>query len=204
LELIPTQEEVLKVLRDTGALRKGHFEYSSGLHSEEYLNPALALRYYQHARTLGVALSRKVRAHTELRAMIGDLSIVAPDASGIPVAYAVCEALRANQVYWAERDGPDQPLRYRQGVGEKRGEKVLMVDDILRTGKRLSELRKLVEDSGDQVMGLAVMIYQPNPDTISFDPLPFFYLVKMEGMYYRDAASCDLCAAGIPLEKVEG
>jgi orotate phosphoribosyltransferase len=177
LELIPTQEEVLKVLRDTGALRKGHFEYSSGLHSEEYLNPALALRYYQHARTLGVALSRKVRAHTELRAMIGDLSIVAPDASGIPVAYAVCEALRANQVYWAERDGPDQPLRYRQGVGEKRGEKVLMVDDILRTGKRLSELRKLVEDSGDQVMGLAVMIYQPNPDTISFDPLPFFYLV---------------------------
>ena len=53
-------------------------------------------------------------------------------------------------------------------------------------------------------MGLAVMIYQPNPDTISFDPLPFFYLVKMEGMYYRDAASCDLCAAGIPLEKVEG
>ena len=54
MELIPTQEEVLKVLRETGALRKGHFEYPSGLHSEEYLNPALALRYYQHARTLGV------------------------------------------------------------------------------------------------------------------------------------------------------
>jgi len=153
LELIPTQAEVTRLLQETGALRSGHFEYPSGLHSEEYVNVPLAMRYYQNARTLGVALSRKVRSHTELRAMIGDLSIVAPHASGIPVAYAVCEALRANQVYWAERAGPDLPLHYRPGVGEKKGEKVLMVDDILRTGRRMTELRRLVEESGDEVSG---------------------------------------------------
>ncbi|MBC8167565.1 MAG: phosphoribosyltransferase, partial [Bryobacteraceae bacterium] len=89
------------------------------------------------------------------------------------------------------------------GVGEKVGEKVLMVDDILRSGRRLTELRKLVEASGDEVVGLAVMIYQPNPESPSFDPLPFFYLAKLEGMYYRDAHSCELCKAGVPLEKVQ-
>lgn len=202
MELIPTQDEVVRLLKDTGALRRGHFEYPSGLHSEEYLNVPLAMRYYQHARTLGVALSRKVRFHTELRAMIAELSIVAPGAGGIPVAYAMCEALRANQVYWAEREDAGSPLHFRDGMSEKKGEKVLLVDDILRSGRKLTELRKMVEDMGDEVVGLAVMVYQPNPEAPSFDPLPFFYLARLEGMYYRDASSCDLCRAGIPLEKV--
>ncbi len=202
MELIPTQEEVLQLFRDCGAIRHGHFVTPSGLHSEIYLNVALAMRYYQNARTLGVALSRRVRAHTELRAMIPQLSVVSPGAPGIPVAYAVCEALRANQVYWAERDSPDQPLRFRQGVSEKVGEKVLMVDDILRTGRRLTELKSLVEQIGDQPVGLAVMVYQPNPETPSFEPLPFFYLARLEGRYWTNASDCELCKAGMPTEDV--
>src|ERR671920_2268611 len=109
-----TQEEVVSLLRQTGALRKGHFAYPNGLHSEEYLQVALAMRYYQHARTLSVGLSRKLRANTELRAMIPELSIVAPATGGLPIAYGVCEALRANQVYWAERENEHEPLRFRQ------------------------------------------------------------------------------------------
>jgi orotate phosphoribosyltransferase len=202
MELIPTQEEVIRLLRETGALRRGHFIYPSGLHSEEYLQLALAMRYYQHARTLGVALSRKVRAHTELRAMISELSIVAPGTGGIPVAYAVCEALRADQVYWAERDSTGQPLYFRKGVSEEKGEKVLMVDDMLRSGRRLSELRQLVERTGDEVVGLAVMVYQPNPDTATFDPLPFFYLARLEGRYWRNPQECELCKAGVPSEEI--
>lgn len=202
MELIPTQEEVIALLRETGALRKGHFEYPTGLHSEEYLQVALAMRYYQHARTLGVALSRLVRRNSELRAMIGDLSVVAPGFGGIPVAYAVCEALRAHQVYWAEKEEDDTGLYFRTGVSSQRGEKVLMVDDILRSGRRLTQLRNLVEASGDEVVGLAVMIYQPNPETASFGDLPMFYLAKLQGMYYQDAASCAMCKAGVPVEKV--
>ena len=204
MELIPTQEEVLHLLRKTGALRKGHFVYPSGLHSEEGLQLALAMRYYQNARTLGVALSRKVRAHTELRAMISDLSVVAPGASGVPVAYAVCEALRASQVYWAERDSPKDPLHFRQGVSAETGEKVLMVDDMLRSGRRLSELKRFVEQNGDAVVGLAVMVYQPNPETPSFDSLPFFYLARLEGRYWRNPEECELCKAGVPLEQITG
>ena len=104
MHLLPTQDEVVRVLRDTGALRDGHFEYTNGLHSNEYLQVPLAMRYYQHARMLSVGLSRLLRENAEIRAIIPELSIVAPANAGLPVAYGVCEALRARQVYWAERE----------------------------------------------------------------------------------------------------
>ncbi len=52
MHIIPTEKEVVAVLRETGALREGHFEYPSGLHSNEYLQVPLAMRYYQHQRML--------------------------------------------------------------------------------------------------------------------------------------------------------
>ena len=202
MELIPTHDEVVKLLRQTGALRNGHFSYPNGLHSEEYLQVALAMRYYQHAKVLTVGLSRKLRANSELRAMIPELSIVTPATGGLPVAYGVCEALRANQVYWAEREVPEQPMRFRQYMEAHKGEKVVLVDDILRTGSKLTQLKKLAEDAGAEVVGLGVMIYQPNPKTPSFDPLPLHYLARLDSHYYKDEASCDLCKRGVPLEKV--
>lgn len=202
MEIIPTQEEVIRLLRQTGALRTGHFVSPSGLHSEEGLQVAMAMRYYQHARTLGVALSRKVRAHSELRAMIGELSVVSPGTGGIPVAYSVCEALRAHQVYWAERDDPAGPLHFRQGVSAEKGEKVLIVDDMLRSGRRVAELKRIVEQNADEVVGIAVMVYQPTPDTPSFESLPFFYLARLTGRYWRSPEECELCKQGIPLERL--
>jgi orotate phosphoribosyltransferase len=202
MHLAPTHDEVVSLLRQTGALREGHFEYSNGLHSNEYLQVALAMRYYQHAKTLSVGLSRLLRANPELRTMIPDLSIVAPATGGLPVAYGVCEALRAHRVYWAEREDDGQPMRFRQYLDLVPGEKVLLVDDILRSGKKLTELKKLVEDHGGEVVALAVIIYQPNPHTPDFSPLPFYYLAKLDAMYYTDAATCDLCKKGVPVEKV--
>jgi orotate phosphoribosyltransferase len=202
MHLLPTQDEVVSILRDTGALRDGHFEYPNGLHSNEYLQVPLAMRYYQHARTLSVGLSRRLRANSEIRAMIPQLSIVAPATGGLPVAYGVCEALRAHQVYWAERQDDGLPLRFRQFLEQTPGESVVLVDDILRSGSNLSEMRTLLESRGATVMAVAVVIYQPTPRTKDFGSLPFYYLAKLEASYYTDAASCDLCKQGIPLEKV--
>ena len=202
MHLLPTQDEVVSILRDTGALRDGHFEYPNGLHSNEYLQVPLAMRYYQHARTLSVGLSRRLRANSEIRAMIPQLSIVAPATGGLPVAYGVCEALRAHQVYWAERQDDGLPLRFRQFLEQTRGESVVLVDDILRSGSNLSEMRTLLESRGATVMAVAVVIYQPTPRTKDFGSLPFYYLAKLEATYYTDAGSCDLCKHGVPLEKV--
>jgi orotate phosphoribosyltransferase len=203
MHLIPTQDEVVELLRKTGALRDGHFEYSNGLHSNEYLQVPLAMRYFQHAKVLSVGLSRHLRANPEIRAIIPQLSIVAPATGGLPVAYGVCAALQAHQVYWAEREDQHQPQRFRQYMEVNPGEQVLLVDDILRSGSKLSELKKLVESKGGQVVGMAVMIYQPNPRTMDFSPLPLYYLAKLDAIYYRDASECELCKHDIPVEKVE-
>jgi orotate phosphoribosyltransferase len=202
MHLIPTQEEVIDLLTNAGALRKGHYEYSNGLHANEFLQPALALRSYQTARTLGVGLSRKLRANHEIRAIIPQLSIIAPATAGLPVAYSVCEALRARQVYWAEKQNEGDSLRFRQYMDIQPGEQVLLVDDILRTGRKLSELKRLVETKGGQIVGIAVMVYQPNPKTFDFSPLPLYYLAELDAVYYKDAASCELCKQGVPVEKV--
>ena len=202
MHLLPTQDEVVGILRETGALRDGHFEYPNGLHSNEYLQVPLAMRNYQHARTLSVGLSRRLRANSEIRAMIPQLSIVAPATGGLPVAYGVCEALRAHQVYWAERNDDGLPLRFRQFLEQTPGESVVLVDDILRSGSNLSEMRTLLESRGATVMAVAVVIYQPTPRTKDFGSLPLYYLAKLDASYYTDAASCDLCKQGVPLERV--
>jgi orotate phosphoribosyltransferase len=202
MHLLPTQDEVVAILRETGALRDGHFEYPDGIHSNEYLQTPLVMRTYQHARTLSVSLSRLLRSNSEIRANISELSVVAPATGGLPVAYGVCEALRAKQVYWAERDAEDQPLRFRQFVSPEPGEQVILVDDILRSGNKLSEMRTLLEQSGARVVGLAVLIYQPTPHTRDFGKLPLYYLAKLSASYYADAAECELCKQGIPVQKV--
>lgn len=201
MDIIPTNTDVVHLLRKSGALRDGHFEYANGLHANEYLQVALAMRHYQDARVLTVGLARKLRANSELRALIPELSIVAPATGGLPVAYGVCEALQARQVYWAEREDGG-PLRFRSFLNVSPGEKVLLVDDILRSGTKLSELKKLVESSGGEVVGLAVMIYQPTPRTVGFGGIPFYYLCKLDAGYAQDAASCELCGRGVPLTKV--
>src|ERR1700732_4007877 len=113
MHLVPTQAEVMELLRRTGGLRKGHFEYSNGLHTDEYLQVALTMRHYQSAQILSVGLSRLIRAHADLRAMIPELSIVTPATGGLPVAYGVCEALRSHQVYWDEDVGANETMRFR-------------------------------------------------------------------------------------------
>src|SRR5712691_11812842 len=160
MHLVPTQDEVLALLRGTGGLREGHFEYSSGLHASEYLQVPLSMRYYQAAKILSVGLSRLLRAHADIRAMIPELSIVAPATGGLPVAYGICEALRAHQVYWAERNNDGEPLAFREFLQVRPGEKVLLVDDLLRTGRKLTQLKKLVEERGGEVVALAVIVSQ--------------------------------------------
>ena len=201
MHLVPTQAEVMELLRQTGGLRKGHFEYPNGLHTNEYLQVALTMRHYQSAKILSVGLSRLIRAHSDLRAMIPELSIVTPATGGLPVAYGVCEALRAQQVYWAEQDAGCQGMRFRQFLEIAPGEKVLLVDDILRTGSKLTELKKLVEDRGGEVVAIAVLIHQPEPGAATFGALPFYSLAHLDATYYKDAKSCDLCEKGVPVEK---
>ena len=201
MQLVPTRDDVLDLLIQTGGLRHGHFEYPNGLHANEHLQVAITMRHYDTAKILSVGLSRLIRTNPELRAMISELPVVAPATGGLPVAYGVSEALRTRNVYWAEREGGDNRLRFRQFLEIEPGEKILLVDDLFRTGSQLSELKKLVEERGGEVVGIAVLIYQPLPGALKFDSLPFYFLAQLDASYYKDAASCDLCKQGVPVVK---
>jgi orotate phosphoribosyltransferase len=105
-------------------------------------------------------------------------------------------------VYWAERDNADEPLHFRQFLEVKPGEKVLLVDDIFRTGSKLTEIKALVERQGGEVVALAVVVYQPHPGAKAFGTLPFFYLAKLDAVDADNANLCEMCKRGVPLTKV--
>src|SRR5678815_2400666 len=130
MELIPTQDEVIALLRRTGGIRKGHFEYPNGAHVSEYVQVSLTMCDFNDSNILSVALSRKLRSNSDIRALLPKVSVVAPATGGLPVAYGVSEALRAQRVFWAENEGPDNTLQFRQYLKLEKGEKVILVDDI--------------------------------------------------------------------------
>jgi orotate phosphoribosyltransferase len=189
MELIPTQDEVIALLRRTGGLRTGNFEHPNGLRTKEYLQVALTMCDFQTSNILSVALSRKLRSNSDIRALLPNISIVAPATGGLPVAYGVAEALRARKVYWAERDSPTDRLHFREFLKLDPGEKVVLVDDIYRTGSKLTELKRLVEAAGGEVVALAVIVQQPAPGAVDFGALPFYSLAFLNIPYEQAKAS---------------
>lgn len=202
MHLIPTEDEVIELFRKTEALREGHFEYSNGVHTNQHIEPALAMRSYENAKILTVGLSRKLRANPELRTMFPTLSIVAATPSGLPVAYGLSEVLQPQQVYWAGKEETSEPMRFPPSVKPRPGEKVILVDDILRSGQLLVEAKALIELHGAEVIALAVLIHQPTPKTVDFAPLPFYCLAHLKPRAYIDAWECALCAQKIPFDRV--
>jgi len=134
--------------------------------------------------------------------MIPELSIVSPATGGLPVAFGICEALRARRAYWAERDCDQGDYRFRPFITPEPGEPVILVDDILHSGRNLADLKATLESFGANVMALAVIVYQPTPQTKDFGDLPLYYLSRLEASYFADAASCDLCRKNVPVNKV--
>src|SRR5579871_4479487 len=96
-------EEVISVLKESGAIREGHFKLPSGEHTNHYFQMALALRYFNYARRLSVGLSRLLRLVPQVGAQLPKISIVGASIGGLPVAYGVREALQADQIMWVEK-----------------------------------------------------------------------------------------------------
>lgn len=198
-DLIPSSHEVIAILRETGALRTGHFQLTSGIHTDHYLQIPLAMRDAGVAKMLSVSLSRMLRTHTEIRANLTKLSLVSATIGGLPVAFGISEAVHAREVYWAEKDG-NQPIRFRPYLEQERGEKIVIVDDVYRSGARIGELRRLCEKNGAEVLAVATLIYQPSPETPPLRDIPHYYLAKINARFDLDTESCDQCQRSIPFE----
>jgi orotate phosphoribosyltransferase len=197
VQLIPSEEQVCDLLRETGAMRVGHFEFPNGMHSGYYFQMPLAMRYHGNARTLTVALSRMLRKEPEVMAALPDCAVVAPAAGGIPVAFGIREALGADQIFWAEKE--DGRYYFRQYL-DARGLKCILVDDIVRSGKVITYMVELIRQAGAEVLAIGSLVHFKDTH-IEVTGVPYYSLLDVNSKFYSPE-QCSLCKEGEPLEKV--
>ncbi|MBA3711132.1 MAG: phosphoribosyltransferase [Pyrinomonadaceae bacterium] len=199
-KLIPSQDEVMQTLKRTGAFREGHFIYPSGKHTPHYFQMPLAFRYYDTARVLAVALSRKFRTEKIVSSALPKIAVISPSPGGIPVAFGVRDALSAEQIYWAERE--DGKRRFRQYVNQGGVHPVIIVDDITRTGDALLETVDLVRELGAPIIGCGVIVrFTSAPEKID-DDVPILSLAEYDAKWYDDGENCVECRDDAPAEHV--
>lgn len=199
VKLIPSAEEVMQILKRTGAYREGHFVYPSGKHTAHYFQMPLAFRYYDTARVLAVALSRKFRVQKEISSLLPKVAVISPGPGGIPVAFGVREALSAEQIYWAERE--EGSRRFRQYVNQGEVNPCIIVDDIIRSGDALMETVALVKELGATIIGCgAIVRFTSGPTMI--DDIPIQSLVEFDSKMYDSGDACLECKKGSPEEHV--
>src|SRR5256714_5540229 len=166
VQLIPSAEEIMNILKRTGASREGHFIYPNGKPTAHYFQMPLAFRYYDTARVLAVALSRKFRVDRDVSSQLPKVSIISPSSGGIPVAFGVRDALSAEQIYWAEQEGGKR--MFRQYINKGEVNPCIIVDDIIRSGQAIEETAALVESLGSNIIGCgAIVRFSSAPDTVN-------------------------------------
>ena len=204
-QLIPPPQEVMEILKKTGAYREGHFVYPSGQHTPHYFQMPLAFRYYDTARVLAVALSRKFRTQKEISSALPKVAIISPGPGGIPVAFGVREALSAEQIYWAEREAGGKRM-FRQYVNIGEVNPCVIVDDISRTGGAIDETVEIVRQMGTRVIGCGTIVrFTGAPDRLEVpndDPIPIVSLIEFDAKWYDKAEDCAECKKGITEEHV--
>ncbi len=199
VQLIPPPETVMEMLKSTGAFREGHFIYPSGKHTPHYFQMPLAFRYYDTARVLAVALSRKFRVESEVASLLPKIAVIAPGPGGIPVAFGVREALSAEQIYWAERE--EGKRMFRQYVNQGEVNPCVIVDDIIRSGRALSETVALVRELGAQIIGCGTIVRFTDAPT-HIEGIEIKSLVEFESKFYDEGEDCTECRDAAPAEHV--
>src|SRR5262245_30159513 len=197
VQLIPSPDQVIGLLRETGALREGHFEFPTGQHSNHYFQMPLAMRYHGNARVLNVALSRLLRREPEVLAALPNCAVVAPAAGGIPVAFGVREALNADQIFWAEKD--EGRYYFRQYL-DAQGLKCILVDDVVRSGKVITHMLELIGKAGAEVVAIGSLVHFKDAH-VDTGKVPYFSLLEVDSRFY-EPAQCPLCKTEKSFEKV--
>ncbi|MCD5401487.1 orotate phosphoribosyltransferase [candidate division NPL-UPA2 bacterium] len=195
-----SEKEVLSILREAEALLKGHFKLSSGLHSSQYVQCALVLSFPHYAERLAESLAEPFKEE-KIALVIG------PAMGGIILSQEVGRALRARAIF-AERPvcraehgtgREEEILSLRRGFKIQERERVLVVEDVITTGRSVKKVMEIVREEGGTVRGVASLIDR------SLGKVDFG--VRWETLISLDLKAylpdqCPLCKEGIPLEKL--
>jgi orotate phosphoribosyltransferase len=183
-----TEREVLALYEKTGALLRGHFRLTSGLHSDVYLQSALVLQYPEYAALLGTALAVPFKD-------AGATTVSAPAIGGILVAHEVARALGARCLF-AERENGLMTLR--RGFSLSPGERCVVVEDVVTTGGSTQEVIQCVQGQGGVVVGVGALIDRSG-GTARF-PGTQAALGKVQATTWAPE-DCPLCKTGSPAVK---
>ena len=151
-------KESLKILKETDALMEGHFVLSSGLHSEKYIQCAKLLSQPNKAQKICKSLAEKI---TDSKKKI-DL-VLAPAMGGIVIGYEIGKLLKTETIF-AERIEGNFTLR--RGFSIPANSKVLIVEDVITTGKSSLECAKIVMENKSQLAGFACIIDRSNTECL--------------------------------------
>jgi orotate phosphoribosyltransferase len=178
-----TEQEILQVFRDTGALLEGHFVLRSGLHSRQYFQCALALQYMPTVEKLGAELARKVRP-------LGATTVVAPAMGGLVLGQEVARQLGARFIFVEKEDGK---LVLRRGFKIAPGEKTLVVEDVVTKGGRVQETIDIVRARQGDLLGVAMLVDRSGGG-VSFGAPAFSLLALKVETFEPDRLPADLAA----------
>ena len=153
-----SHKKSLNILKKTKALLDGHFVLSSGLHSSKYIQCAKLLSYPHLAKNICVSLSKKIKRnykHIDL--------ILSPAMGGIIIGYEIGKLLKKETIFCERVEGS---FKLRRGFNIKRKSRVLIIEDVITTGKSSLECAKLIKKAGAKLLGFSCIIDRSSKKTL--------------------------------------
>lgn len=177
---------MLDLLKQTNSLMEGHFELSSGLHSDQYFQCARLLQYPEYAELAGKKIAEQFNRD--------DIDIVlGPALGGIIIGYEVARALGKRSLFTERKDGY---MELRRGFQVDDGEKILIVEDVITTAKSVKENIEILKGHNAEIIGVACIVDR----SMGQSGLQIKSLLQMDPAVYSPD-DCPLCREGIPIEK---
>lgn len=174
-----------------GAHQQGHFQLSSGLHSADYMQCALYLARTERAERAGLQLAMTSASS----GIVADL-VVGPAMGGLLIGHEVARALDLPFIFSERVEGK---MKLRRGFGLAPGQKILIVEDVVTTGKSTREVAELLRSLGGRVVGVASIVNRSG-NSNPFQPLPYVSLISVDFQTWKPE-ECPLCASGVQIAK---
>ena len=153
-----SHKKSLNILKKTNALLDGHFVLSSGLHSSKYIQCAKLLSYPHLAKNICLSLSNKIKKNYKNIDLI-----LSPAMGGIIIGYEIGKLLRKETIFCERVKGS---FKLRRDFNIKRKSRVLIVEDVITTGKSSLECAKLIKKAGAKLLGFSCIIDRSNKETL--------------------------------------
>ncbi len=181
----------LKDFTACGAHQQGHFLLSSGLHSGDYMQCALYLAQPRRAETAGSLLASAL----EGLGLVPDV-VVGPAMGGLIIGHEVARALDCPFIFTERVDGR---MTLRRGFGLAEGQAVVIVEDVVTTGKSTREVMTVLKENGGRVIGVASIVNRTGSPT-PFDNTPYHALLTANFPTWQPE-DCPRCAEGTAIAK---